>query len=355
MTLEKPAPTILSIQYLRAFAALLVVFAHAHDQLRVAIPYNAKLGHFGVDIFFVISGFIMVVISDRRAPGPLDFMIDRIRRIVPIYWFYTTVVAILAIVAASAFRNTEFTLAHYVQSLFFIAHEQPGNPDATSPLLRLGWTLNYEMFFYAIFATAIALSFRHRMLITGIVILTLVVLGWLVEAGVVWRFYTGSIMIEFVAGMVLGALFVNRGAPPTRLAPLFWIAAIASLGWVEAIEWERSTRGLFYGIPATLLVYLTLSIRATGSGPIGKGLKSLGDASYTIYLFHLFPLAALRIAWNLLDLPKTLMGNFIFVALAMVVVAGTGVVAYRMIERPIDRWAKSLTSGASAAKPSRAG
>lgn len=351
MTVEKPAPTILSIQYLRAFAALLVVFAHANDQLRVALPFNAKLGHFGVDVFFVISGFIMIVISDRKTPSALEFMLDRIRRIVPIYWFYTSVVAVLAIFAGSLFRNTDFTWSHYIQSLLFIVHESPGDPDATSPLLRLGWTLNYEMFFYAIFAIAIAISFRHRLLITSLAIVALVILGWLVDAGVVWQFYTGSIMLEFVAGMLLGALFVARGAPSAKLAPLFWISAIACLVWAEAFMWETPTRGLIYGIPAAILVYLTLSIQATGQGWLGKTLKSLGDASYTIYLFHLFPLAALRVAWNFAGLPKTVEANYAFVALAMVVVSITGVIAYRLLERPFDRFAKALTAKPKAASP----
>lgn len=355
MTLEKPAPTILSIQYLRAFAALLVVFAHANDQLRVALPFNPRLGHFGVDVFFVISGFIMIVISDRKTPTALGFMLDRIRRIVPIYWFYTSVVAVLAIVAGSVFRNTDFSWAHYLQSLFFIVHESPGNADSTSPLLRLGWTLNYEMFFYAIFAIAIAISFRRRLLITSLAIVALVVAGWLVEAGVVWRFYTGSIMLEFVAGMLLGALFIARGAPSDKLAPLFWVAAIASLVWAEAFMWERATRGLVYGIPASILVYLTLSIRATGEGLVGKALKSLGDASYTIYLFHLFPLAALRVLWNMAGLPKTVAANFAFVALAMIVVSITGVIAYRLLERPLDKFAKALTDTRRNQARSRAG
>jgi exopolysaccharide production protein ExoZ len=342
MTLEKPASTILSIQYLRALAALLVVFAHAHDQLRVALPYNPKLGHIGVDIFFVISGFIMVVISERREPTALGFLFDRIRRIVPNYWFYTTVVAILAIAAPKLFRDTSFDLSHFVQSLLFIVHERPGDPDATSPLLRLGWTLNYEMFFYAIFAISIALSFRLRIALTAGAICGLVILGKVLDGGAVWHFYTGTIMLEFVAGMLIGAFFVTRGAPPARLGPLFWIATLAALLWAEMVMWDQATRGIVYGIPAAIVVFLALSIRATGQGLVGRTLKNLGDASYTIYLFHLFPLAALRIAWNMAGLPKTLAANFAFVALALIVVSITGLIAYRLIEQPFSRLAKGL-------------
>ncbi len=344
MRAGKPAATILPIQYLRGFAALLVIFVHASDQLRIAMPYNPKLGHFGVDIFFVISGFIMIFISDRKAPNPIQFFTNRIRRIVPIYWFYTSVTAVLVISMPSAFRGTEFTLSHYIQSLFFIAHEQPGNTNTVSPLLRLGWTLNYEMFFYALFAIAIAISFKSRLILTLLAITVLVLFGWLVDAGPVWRFYTGSIMLEFAFGMAIGAWFVIHGRPSAKLTPLFWLAAAGCIIWAEAIMWDRPTRGIVYGIPAAILVYLSLAVPATGEGFVGKALRNLGDASYSIYLSHLFPLAMMRIVWEALGLPRTAAANLLFVGTAMVAAAITGIFAYRLIERPLDRRARSLVS-----------
>lgn len=333
MISEKPVPTILSIQYARALAALLVVFAHAHDQLRVQMPYNPKLGHIGVDLFFVISGFIMVVISERKKPGPATFMLDRIQRIVPNYWFYTTVVAALAIIAPQLLRNTDFEFWHYVQSLLFIVHERPGDAEATSPLLRLGWTLNYEMFFYLIFALAMLVSFRRRIVIAAIAITFLVVAGRLLEGGAVMRFYTGSIMLEFVAGMIIGAYFNAYGAPSKRFAPLFWLVLAGALAWANAVMWDQSTRGLVYGIPAAIVIFLALSVPASGASVVGRVMKKLGDASYTIYLFHLFPLAAMRVGWNAAGLPKTMEANIAFVVLALLVVSISGVIAYELIER----------------------
>ncbi|RYG23519.1 MAG: acyltransferase, partial [Burkholderiales bacterium] len=137
-----------SVQYLRAAAALLVVVAHAFSyQMGLGNPLVVEAGEVGVTLFFAISGFIMVHVTGPGSFSAGDFLVRRIVRIVPLYWLFTALAASLAVLAPALFKTTVFTWPHFIQSLLFIAHEAP-NRGGTSPLLSLGWTLNYEAFFY---------------------------------------------------------------------------------------------------------------------------------------------------------------------------------------------------------------
>ena len=117
----------------------------------------------GVDIFFVISGFIMVYASSRwfgSARAPRVFLAHRIARIVPLYW--ATMMVYLAVLLLTPWLlNSEYLAPHFViASFLFIPAARPDG--LVQPLYSLGWTLNYEMFFYALFAIAIAFPRRPR-------------------------------------------------------------------------------------------------------------------------------------------------------------------------------------------------
>ena len=142
-----------NIQILRAIAAILVVAFHT---VLAAKSYNLPTEFFykvdiwgaaGVDIFFIISGFIMVYIQINKKKKPLDFLKDRIERIVPLYWFLTLFIAALLIVFPQAFRELSLSANHLINSLFFINYF---NGD-DHPLLYVGWTLEYEMLFYIVY------------------------------------------------------------------------------------------------------------------------------------------------------------------------------------------------------------
>jgi exopolysaccharide production protein ExoZ len=147
-------PTLNSIQYLRAVAAVMVPYHHARARLPgIYEVLPNPLGGAGVDLFFVISGFIMVITTAGRGSRPGDFMLRRIARIVPSYWFYTTALA-LFIVAMPGVLNLSVTLPHYLESIFFVPHVSRDNQlsfctgeRSLQPLLQPGWTLNFEMFF----------------------------------------------------------------------------------------------------------------------------------------------------------------------------------------------------------------
>src|SRR5947209_976295 len=122
-----------NIQYLRGIAALGVVAFHA--ALTAGVPF--RMGAFGVDIFFVISGFLMVAITNvnsRQAP----FLRDRIVRVVPLYWIATLVVYL-------ADRRYTSGPDQLVSSLMFIPRGHSADAPWFFPVLNVGWTLNYEM------------------------------------------------------------------------------------------------------------------------------------------------------------------------------------------------------------------
>jgi exopolysaccharide production protein ExoZ len=345
---KRTGVSIVSIQYLRAVAALLVVFYHAIYQIK---EYQGlfeggiwRFGAAGVDIFFVISGFIMWVTTAERPTAPLAFMRNRIVRIVPMYWIATLGLFALSSALPNAIMIVDTTPGHLVRSLLFIPHPDPAQPERLWPLLLTGWTLNYEMFFYGIFACALLLP-RRLLLPTVFAVflgLTLAGFGGLAH-GPAMSFWTESIVMEFVAGMLVGRLYLDgRLSFSTPVSAALVVAGGVLL--VAAAPWAApQTRLLAWGLPALMIVIGALSLESR-CPPRGKGvLELLGDASYSIYLTHIVTLGALRTLWNMAGLTKPgLPAAVTFIGVATVVCTAVGVAAYAGLEAPVTRAAKRL-------------
>ncbi len=342
---------IISIQYLRAFAALLVVFHHARYQITdFEVFYKGGVwlfGQAGVDIFFVISGFIMWMTTSARPTTPADFIRNRVVRIVPMYWLVTLAVAAAAILMPNLFRAVELTPEHVIKSLFFVPHFYPGAPTRIWPLLIPGWTLNYEMFFYLVFAAALFLP--RALIIPAITALfaAISVIGLVVPfEDPILIFFADSIILEFVAGMLLGRLYLQG-----RLALPAWAAVpaiAAGLVWMVALTpWEApETRLLVWGVPAVLTVAGCLSLEAGGAVGRNGFLILLGNASYSIYLTHILTLGVVRTVWNRLGLvEQDPAAAWIFMASAMAISSAVGVAAYFLLEAPIQRLARRRRAG----------
>jgi exopolysaccharide production protein ExoZ len=335
------ANVIVSIQYLRAAAALMVVFDHGWEQLpwfQEQFPYY--IGRAGVDIFFVISGFVMVYVTKSGA-RPIDFLRSRIIRVVPLYWILTCATAVLLIWTPSLFRLNTFTINHFLLSLFFIAHSSPSEPDQFLPMIKLGWTLNYEMFFYVIFALAIAVSPRQRIALTTGIMILLVTIGAVIghsESPVV-NFYTSGIILEFVFGMFLARLYLAG-----NMAKLWWpygyITGTLGLAGLyigaHYYDSEFLPRVIFFGIPALAVVAGSLMIESSTTIAVRQPFLLLGDASYSIYLCHMFPIAILRMLWRSLDLPMNgWVATTVFMSACILVGSGAGLLCYILLEKPI--------------------
>ena len=343
---------IVSIQYLRAVAALLVVFYHAIYQIK---EYQGlfegglwRFGAAGVDIFFVISGFIMWVTTAERPAAPLAFMSNRIVRIVPMYWIVTLGLFALSSALPNAIMIVDTTPGHLARSLLFIPHPDPAQPERLWPLLLTGWTLNYEMFFYGIFACALLLPRRFMLPAVFAVFLGLTLAGFAGLAhGPALSFWTESIVMEFVAGMLVGRLYLDgRLSFSTPISVALVVAGGVLL--VAATPWAApQTRLLAWGLPALMIVIGALSLESCCT-PRDKGiLELLGDASYSIYLTHIVTLGALRVFWNMAGLTKPgLLAAVTFICVAMLVCTAVGVAAYVGLEAPITRAARRLRLGA---------
>ena len=168
-------PKINALQALRAYAALSVMLGHGilefHATKGTAMPFNEFPLVAGVDIFFVLSGFVMFHTStglwgDKRAP--LRFWRRRFIRLVPLYWLFTSLMVATLLLLSRHVRSTEFDLWNVLSSYLFIPSERPGGRIA--PVLSLGWTLNYEIFFYCLFGLCLRFDRRRglSLLIGGV-------------------------------------------------------------------------------------------------------------------------------------------------------------------------------------------
>lgn len=324
-----------SVQYLRGIAALLVLLTHAllHPLPR-EVPGYVRIGSLGVTLFFVISGFIMVLISGA---GPFDrwrFYRRRILRVVPLYWLATLAVAAVAIVAPTVLRNTSFDIGRLVMSLLFIPHFRADG--ATVPLLKLGWSLNVEMFFYACFGVFAFLRAARRVAVLSAIFITLAALGQAVRFdSAILQVYTLWDLTSFTLGMWAG-LATLRGWRVGGGTAGIAVVALAGAGLIGAG---------FVVAPGRMVNALTVSLHAIGSTllllsalaaeprlPRWRLPTLIGDASYSIYLVHMYFVGAAVVVMHRLfpDAPV------VWTTLAGLVSGGiAGIAAHLLVERPL--------------------
>jgi len=289
--MENRSGAVLSnIQALRGLAAILVIFTHLHSILG-GIGLQT-FGGGGVDLFFVISGYIMTYTTCGKDVPSTVFIRNRIIRIVPIYWMMTLAVFVLAEVAPHILQNTEAKPVHLVKSLFFIPfYKSIGH---LQPVLFVGWTLNYEMFFYSIFALGLLFKkAQHRILFTiGILAaLCLMRIGAPFE-NVFLQFYSSPLLLEFAFGMLIGAAFGKN----LSLSAWYWkyvliavfLVGVASLIFLpldNPASWQQL---LTRGIPAASVIWAASGLEQRGEAVRVATLVGVGDASYSMYLTHPF-------------------------------------------------------------------
>ena len=327
---------ILSIQYLRAFAALAIVFHHAREQFPgFQAIFPSDIGSAGVDIFFVISGFIMVFITETGDHSPSKFMWNRIIRIVPLYWFYTAITVILYAVAAGLFRGNGLTLPHVILSLLFIPHPNPGDLSL-SPLIKIGWTLNYEMFFYVVFAIAMSINYSRRVLITYVFLVLLVTIdsAHLISLPPEIQFYCRDIVLEFAAGMLLCHAYRAGKLKGKILIGAVLLSLGASALIINTSPDLMTFRAIKLGIPAIAIVAGLLACEH--SLPKLRVPLFIANVSYSIYLSHIMVIAILRYLYPRLGIPTAgLISTITFVLISLTMGILCGVVSYFVVEKPL--------------------
>lgn len=333
---------LVGVQYLRGMAALMVAYFHMVGQVPA---YAATLdpgtwfdtSHLacGVDIFFVISGFIMVVTSQKLTPG--EFMRRRPIRIIPLYWLLTLALAAVCLVAPSLFRSTHLTGLALLKSLLFIPYFNHSGGSDFSPLLAPGWSLDIEMFFYLVFALTLTKWVRPRQdLAITVIFIALVLVGTAEARSNPLVFYSQPRVLEFCAGAILGRVYL-MGNIHRASAPLL---AVMGLGALLAVKLPQN--GIDGLLPALSIVCAIVALECASALPWLPWLARLGDASYSIYLTHVFALGALRVLWERLVLPGA--GWAVtFAVVSIALVAAVGLACYRLVEMPMLRACQRMT------------
>jgi exopolysaccharide production protein ExoZ len=336
------------VQVLRLVAATLVVLGHAkHEAFKAQATDTVSWWAYaptalfagGVDIFFVISGFIMFTIAAQEFGRPgasMRFLLRRLTRIVPAYWLFTLAMASAAWLLSGKVNGTPPDAGEIMASLLFLPHHDA--QGSLYPVLMLGWTLNFEMLFYAVFALGLCLPRPGGLTLIVAAVTALALAGW------VWQpqaaplaFWCQSIVLEFLFGVLLAWLRergwrLGRGGAWTLMLAGF--AVLILLGHRGASEPLDPARVPWMGLPAmAICAAATLVPQGVRQGPLAHAAATAGDASYALYLSHPFVLGAVGAAWKLWGSPWP----DLFVLLAYAACVGFALLFHRILERPMTR------------------
>ena len=339
---SEPKVLILSIQFLRALAALMVLALHVSHVVNVyggyVFPYPYT-GAAGVDIFFVISGFVITYITRTGPVSPLDFLARRLIRVAPVYWFYTTITLVIVILIPGSSALNEFGAWHAVLSYLFVLSKN--NDGEVGTLLGMGWTVCYEMYFYMLFAAMLATPRRFAIFGISCIIILGAFLEHLVVAPAFALVAVSALPLEFLAGCLLAKLYIRGWFLPAVPALAAMALGCVLIYWAGALSLVASERDpwrvIFFGLPGVFLVAGFLSLDARGLIKFPRFTIAIGDASYSLYLSHQFVLYALGKGWGALGLQDTLSAASLF-GVGMIVPILAAILAYRWLERPLTRW-----------------
>ena len=329
------------VQMLRAIAALAVVVHHALEQSNGAKTafspdWLTTSGASGVDIFFVISGFIMLYTSFQpgRAPtSPAAFLIRRGTRIYPMYWICC--LAMLATMAIGFMQHNRLKPAEIATALALL-------PSAKL-IINVSWTLIYEVYFYLVFA----LTLKFRSAVTSAIVTTALIalfglVGGRLAKGEFQHFFANPIPCEFALGLWIAVAFMRLGEGRRWPVPaVLALLGFCMLSWAPLLVTHRDTAGLegwprvlAWGLPSALIVAASLSIAAP-THALQRLLVLLGDASYGLYLAHPFVMIGYARMLHIAAVSQAPQTALIPVVVVISVIVG--VAAHLTIEQPLLR------------------
>jgi exopolysaccharide production protein ExoZ len=337
-----------NIQGLRAIAALMVLTSHLFWDILPMRTHWAKtwftaVGPSGVDIFFVISGFIIYHVTRRSAAQAAvvgqgrvfrEFVIKRVIRIYPLYWivFMTAAVIMIWLPPASSFvKKPQIELLFLVNSI----------PNYR---VQAAWTLTFEVYFYAIAALSMLLFPKriHAGLLGWFAAITVVsVLTTVFGLNVPLNYIFAPILLEFGLGMGVAAL-IERGRSRFRWLALCLGVTGLLIGSIP-LHADGGRAALSYGlrlacwgVPAALIVYGTAAFERDKARVMPACLQYLGNASFSIYLWHAVIFVVVAATFDRLGWTSTV--NRSLLATAMGVIGlGVGLLSYHLLEKPLLR------------------
>ncbi len=348
-----------ALQALRAIAAGLVVLIHA------LYTYEEKIGPvsdlwpkydaatFGVKVFFCISGYIVFMSASSTPAGAAScslFARRRIIRIVPMYWAAT-----LIYVAKLSLQDNPPTALDIARSLFFVPYLDDSHH--MRPVLGAGWTLNFEMAFYAVLCASLLLKPQHRPTIVAGAIAGALALHWsgLVSPGFEpgatnWTLICDPVLLFFFVGVLTARLKVARRKPAMLLGPvggkpsaaLLVLCAFLVPACVFGLDWLGDQHSPARVLAEVLICGMLMLICSASNEHQARGgrlvrlLSVAGDGSYSTYLFHGFVMGpAARV---LQPLHPEGISPWSFAAAMVVLCTLVGVLIHKFVEHPLQSW-----------------
>lgn len=363
-TLTLPA-RLESIQALRGFAAVLVLLYHikilqVFHITELNPPYLITelkrieglmlRGYSGVDLFFVISGFVMFYIAGDAKAGLLNatrFLKRRIIRLYPIWWVFCGILVLYYIFTIGAPVKPS-TVPEGTPNWLFLLKSAALFPQAKEPILGVGWTLIHEMYFYLVFTALLFVPSQHRIKAITIWLLLTSTAFFFGPKEIIASGYfglTGSLLsLEFIAGVFAASLILRRRIFMPK-AILITAAILFLSGLVFYTELSQTQRlwgrVAIFALPFALMVYGAAALEVQNKLIIMRPLIWLGDVSYSLYLSHLLVIGVLIRIWHHLPFPpigaEGGVDNLIYSVVTCLSCLFTAAAFYYLLERPVVR------------------
>lgn len=336
-----------SLQALRGIAVLGVVAFHSlsieqkYSGGDILLPDLLRVGQSGVDLFFVISGFVMVTVTEgrfERSSEIMRFLWGRITRIYPTYWFYFLLTAAVFLVKPNWVNSSQGHQAQLISSFLLL-------PSNQLPLVMVAWSLIHELWFYLAFT--ILLRFHERflfpsLLVWGAIVTILNLLVTVADLSATARIALHPYSLEFIIGALTGISLSKEHAPKLSARnAVLTIVFVLSIGFpiiygFDILKQEGILRAGVIGTLYGFLVFSVVTLEQFHKFTAPKSLQFIGDISYTVYLSHVLVLSAIGRLWLIASpAPNSLLDNVLACIIMLAVVVGYGWIGYRMVEQPI--------------------
>ena len=333
METRKPA-RIQVLQVVRLFAAVMIILYHTN--------LIGSRGSFGVEVFFVLSGFLAVYTTSRPVSAG-SYLLRRLIRLLPLYWLFTVLTFLIVTLKPGISRMSDADPLHFLYSMLFIPYV--GWKGVVLPILAVGWTVHFELAFSLLFALSLLISHRHRVLVCSLLLLALVAAGLFIKPEPLFiRHYTDVLLFDFFLGVVAGWAWdrlrrsvpdgrpVLSGLPGSLRIPARLFLVLLSLFslWLMVEDPPFAFRphvAFRFGVPAAALVFSLLLLMERTRFP--AGILALGEMTYSVYLVEYFTTSVYkRLMPHRMSLPLAVLSLAALVAVTFAL----SVLPYRLIE-----------------------
>ncbi len=321
-----------SIQALRGIACLFVILTHIEF---------IGIGAFGVELFFCISGFIMMY-STKKKEQP-HFLVKRLIRIIPLYYFITIITLLAILFVPSMFQEVHFEWSYFFKSLCFIPFDITGQ-YTIQPLMRIGWTVNYEILFYLVFFCAMKINHKHRGIIASLLIILFTYIHKIISFNnIPLYFYTNPIILEFVIGILIYYIYQFLQKKKDYFLSHSYLSIILILLIVSTFlylctlgvhaEIYEIQRVIHWCIPCAIIFLSSLLLEFYYQPP--KFLIQLGNISFSVYLMHYYIIQFIgRKVFDFSSISiSSIIGALIGIALSLLV----GYITWYFIEKKLTQ------------------